>query len=148
VLDTHFKGWDARHNSAARLIRSEIGPFGHAFLRVQKMAGIVAKALSWGDARGFPDDSVSFEDENLARAVSDNPFPTADGHREVAVVVNRDKINEAMGAVGRCLVLEAVDQSVQVDPEVRKLNEFRFGAHGSTLNAVKASAKAFLHGLA
>lgn len=109
-----LKPWDADKYLSSLRIRAKVGSIDMGESRADRMGAMIAKALTRNKFRGLSHHAVAFQNQNGTVVVRNHPLSMADSHHHIAVVVDGNKVDKAMGFVRRRVIrIELVNQAVQ-----------------------------------
>ena len=91
----HVKGWQ-RHVDFLPVVIHPVKTAAHLGIAMRDMVAVVGELFAGGEARGFTDDFVAFDDEAAAVAVDHDPFAAQEPDGALGFVPDRDEINEGM----------------------------------------------------
>lgn len=90
---------------------------------VGDMVAVIGKLLSGGEARGFSDNAVAFDDDPVAIGMGDYPFATQQRDRAVGAVTDGHEINKRVRLVrGQALTAMVIHHFVEAGGQAGELN--------------------------
>jgi len=78
---------------------------------------LVMELGAGGQAGGFADDAVAFDDEFGAVGIGDDPFAAFDGDDPRAVIVDGDVVDKSVRPVGGAFFVRIVFHTIKAHPE-------------------------------